>query len=183
MWKAVGAICEVLTLWRYWQLPELVRTHLKSRIRNFEVNSYFLICLSVWLFIAYLLEIVMNELQKLMVTADSFANTSHSIFRCPEVLSVIVYCWDVIANMDITLLLSMPGGTLVTLFWLNENKIKKLWKMPKEARNKINDFISQNLKNKCKKWLGAGNIALTDLLSYILEVLVKGIKPIIWQDK
>ena len=44
MWKAVGAICEVLTLWRYWQLPELVRTHLKS-IRNFEVNSSFLTCL------------------------------------------------------------------------------------------------------------------------------------------
>ena len=47
MWKAVGAICEVLTLWRYWQLPELARTHLKSRIRNFEVNSYFLICLPI----------------------------------------------------------------------------------------------------------------------------------------
>ena len=41
MWKAVGAICEVLTLWHYWQLPELARTHLKSKIQNFEVNSYY----------------------------------------------------------------------------------------------------------------------------------------------
>ena len=60
MWKAVGAICEVLTLWRYWQLPELARTHLKSRIRNFEVNSYFLICLPAWLFIAYLSKVIIE---------------------------------------------------------------------------------------------------------------------------
>ena len=36
----------------------------------------------------------MNELQKLMVTADSFANTSHSIFRCPGVLKCY-YMFDV----------------------------------------------------------------------------------------
>jgi hypothetical protein len=30
-------------------------------------------------------EIVMNEMQKLMKLADSFANTSHDICRCPEV--------------------------------------------------------------------------------------------------
>ena len=61
-------------------------------------------------------EIVMNELPKLMMSADFFSNTSHSILWCPGVLSVIVYWWDVIVNMDITLLLSKPGGTLVTLF-------------------------------------------------------------------
>ena len=61
-------------------------------------------------------EIVMNELPKLTMSADFFANTSHSIFWCPGVLSVIVYWWDVIANLDITLLLSKPRRTLVTLF-------------------------------------------------------------------
>ena len=39
-------------------------------------------------------EIVMNELQKLMMSADFFANTSHDICRCPGVL---FYWWDVIA--------------------------------------------------------------------------------------
>ena len=56
------------------------------------------------------IKIVMNELQKLMMSADFFANTSHIICRCPGVLSVIVYWWDVIPNMGITLLLSKPGG-------------------------------------------------------------------------
>ena len=44
-----------------------------------------------------------------MMSAEFIANTSHSIFRCPRVLSGIVYWWDVIANMDITLLRSKPG--------------------------------------------------------------------------
>ena len=73
--------------------------------------------------------------------------------------------------MDITLLLSKPGGPPVTLFWLNENKSKKLWKMSKVARNKTILKLAHLKKNKCKKWLGAENIALTDLLSYTLEVL------------
>ena len=55
-------------------------------------------------------EIVMNELQKLKMSADFFENTSHDICRCPGVQSVIVYWWDVIANVDITLLLSKPGA-------------------------------------------------------------------------
>ena len=36
------------------------------------------------------LEIVANEMRKLMMSADSFANTFHDIFRCPGVQSVIV---------------------------------------------------------------------------------------------
>ena len=31
------------------------------------------------------LEIVMNEMRKLNMSADLFANTSHDICRCPEV--------------------------------------------------------------------------------------------------
>ena len=33
----------------------------------------------------FLLEIVMNELRKLGMSADFFANSSHIICRCPEV--------------------------------------------------------------------------------------------------
>ena len=46
--------------------------------------------------------------------------------------------------------------------------------MPKLARNKCNNWITQNwymLENKCKKCLKAENIPLTDLLFYILEIL------------
>ena len=37
------------------------------------------------------LEIVMNELQKLKMSADFFANTSHDICRCPGVQKVLLY--------------------------------------------------------------------------------------------
>ena len=46
--------------------------------------------------------------------------------------------------------------------------------MPKLARNKCNNWITQiwyMLEHKCKKCLGAENIPLTDLLFYILEIL------------
>ena len=46
--------------------------------------------------------------------------------------------------------------------------------MPKLARNKCNNWITQNsyiLEHKCKKCLEAENIPLTDLLFYIWEVL------------
>ena len=46
--------------------------------------------------------------------------------------------------------------------------------MPKLARNKCNNWITQNwymLEHKCKKCLEAENIPLTDLLFYILEIL------------
>ena len=35
--------------------------------------------------VEYELEIVMNEMRKLKMSADFFANTSHDICRCPEV--------------------------------------------------------------------------------------------------
>ena len=62
------------------------------------------------------LEIVMNELRKLRMSADFFAISSHIISRCSGVLSVIVYLRELTAYVDITLLLSKPGGPLVTLF-------------------------------------------------------------------
>ena len=34
---------------------------------------------------AFILEIVINELRKLRMSADFFANSSHIIFRCPGV--------------------------------------------------------------------------------------------------
>ena len=55
----------------------------------------------------------MNELRKLKMSADFFANTSHDICRFPGVQSVILYWWDVMANMNITLLLSSQGA----LWW------------------------------------------------------------------
>ena len=58
----------------------------------------------------------MNELQKLRMSADFFANSSYIISRCSGLYSVIVYLWELVANVDITLLLSKPGGPLVTLF-------------------------------------------------------------------
>ena len=66
----------------------------------------------------------MNELGKLRISVDFFANSSHIILGVQECKSVIVYLWELIANMDITLLLSTPGGPLVTLFLLNVNNSK-----------------------------------------------------------
>ena len=43
-----------------------------------------------------ILEIVMNEMRKLKMSADLFANTSYNICRCPRVYRVIVYWLDVI---------------------------------------------------------------------------------------
>ena len=40
----------------------------------------------------------MNELRKLRMSADFFANSSHIISRCPGVLSVIVYLRELIAK-------------------------------------------------------------------------------------
>ena len=66
----------------------------------------------------YWLEIVMNEMQKLKMSAD-FLQINPMIFVGVQECKVLlyIYWWDVIA----TLLLSKPGGplvaTLVTLFW------------------------------------------------------------------
>ena len=56
-------------------------------------------------------EIVMNEMQKLRISADFFSSSSHIISRCPWVWSVIIYLLELIANMEITLLLIEPGGS------------------------------------------------------------------------
>ena len=73
--------------------------------------------------------------------------------------------------MDITLLLSSQGpsgGHSGNTFLTNVEGEKKLWKMPKVARNKTNIYISWNwymLQKKCKKCLEVENIPLTDLLA------------------
>ena len=59
------------------------------------------------------LEIVMNELRKLRMSADFFCEQFPYYFY----VSRSVKCYFIlIANMDITLQLSKPGGPLVTLF-------------------------------------------------------------------
>jgi hypothetical protein len=93
---------------------------------------------------AIFLEIVMNELRKLTISADFFVNSSFIISRCSGAWSVIVYLRELTANMDITLLLSKPRCPLATLFYfmyrmraiiirlwiLTINKGRIFWKKP-----------------------------------------------------